>query len=331
MYRHMAYHIALSYAGDDKCFVEHVASILKRYIGVESVFHYTTGHSKTNIRAFFDFINSSLHKDQNSGNGDAVRTICFVREVDGNNRIVVGQQTELLDSEERQVDAGLKTWQGVTNSRSASNLQLKTLAVVLPNHRMTSQKLKQWSVPFDLNCFGQGTLLCDLAIDIDYASAEYVAEWVLRDIFRFRPLTHSCKVFTYEKDTISFYAELMQDLRKKKTFSQLDEERRKHLTDFFNSGVPLLWPSVRLRTDIDTQPNTLLETGAIGTARSGLRPLFNEDQLLGDKDPVRMVVSAALSQHHECGALDSNPDACMIRSGLSFPEAGPRNNVMKTK
>lgn len=327
----MEYRIALSYAGEDRCFVEYLASILEQYLGRQSVFHYTAGDIRTNIRAFFEFINTCLHDEQGIAGDVAVRTVCFVRHVDGTNRIVVGQQTELLDpenEEERASGEGLMTWQGVTNSRNAGTLQIKTVAVVLPNHRMTPQQLAQWSVPFELNTFGQGTMLCDLATDIDRASAEYVAETVLRDILGLRPPTHSCKAFTYEKDMISFYANLLRALRQQ-PFPQLDQRTRDALKCNFDMGVPLVWPSVRLRTDLQTQQNTLLEEGTIGASRPGMRPLFPEDQDASIIEPERVVVSAALSQHHECSSLGSNPDACMIRSGLSFPEAGPRSRVME--
>ncbi len=199
---------------------------------------------------------------------------------------------------------------------------------MLPNHRMTPAKMAQWSVPFEMNCFGgQGTLLCKDATDIDCASAEYVAETVLRDILGLLPITHACKAFTYEKDTITFYTNLLKDLRQN-PFPQLVEKTRDYLTSNFNSGVPLIWPSISLRTDLKTKPNSLLEKGTIGDSRTGLRPLFHDDQRQSKSDPERVVVSAALSQYHECSVLDNNPNACMIRSALSFPEAGPRSMVM---
>lgn len=326
----MTYHVALSYAGEDRIFVEHLAAILKQYLGHQAVFHYTSGSKKMNIRGFFEFINSCLADEDGVSSRDAVFTICFVRQVDGSNRIVTGQQTELLDPDESSgvstSISGLKTWQSVTNCRTASRMRVKTIAVVLPNHRLPAQKLKQWSVPFDLNCFGQATMLCQSATDIDQASSEYVAEVILRDILELNPITHACKAFTYEKDTISFYADVLRALREK-PFPDLPESTRQCLSQSFNSGVPLVWPSTRLRTDLKLDDNALLQEGAIGAERPGMRSLFsNERNRKGDTD--RVVVSSALSQHHECHALEVTPDACMIRSALSFLEAGPREKIM---
>ena len=204
----MSYRVALSYAGEDRRFVEHVAGILERFLGKQSVFHYTVGQKAKNINAFFEFINETLIAGLQPSDRDVVRTVCFVREVEGKTCVVVGQQTELLDRDQSSIRSdcngptGFRTWQGVTNCRQATNLNIKTISIALPSHGMTALKLAQWSIPFDLLSFGQATSRCDLVTDMDRASAEHVAEFVLRDMLGLRPLTHSSKGFTYEKGFI---------------------------------------------------------------------------------------------------------------------------------
>jgi 6-phosphofructokinase 1 len=324
------YKVSLSYAGEDRRFVEHVAGILERFLGKQSVFHYTAGNRSTNINAFFKFINECLTGDPPNHAKDVVRTVCFVREVEGETRVVVGQQTELLDRPETrgsaEANAGLRTWQGVTNCRQAGNLNLKTVSVALPSHGMTTRQLEQWSVPFDLPFFGQATSRCDLVTDIDRASAEHVAEFVLRDVLGLSPQTHSCKAFTYEKHAISFYEKLLRLLRHE-PFVQIAQETRAQYEAAFNTGVPLVWPTVRLRTDVKLRPNSLLKEGTIGSPRTGIATLLPGQGQQGEAE--RLVLSAALSEHHDFAELEDHPDACMIRSGLCFPEAGPRAQVME--
>jgi 6-phosphofructokinase 1 len=327
----MQYKVALSYAGEDRRFVEYVASILKLFLGTDSVFHYTTGSVQTNINAFFRFINGSLNAARVGNARDVVRTVCFVRQVGGGHRIVVGQQTELLDRESTSTPtsgAGLSTWQGVTNSRNAQNLDLATVAVTLPLHGMTNKSLKAWSITFDLNCFGQRVIGYEAVSDMDRSCAELVAEFVLRDILGMRPQTHSCKAFTYEKNTITFYTTLAALLRKT-PYARFADKQREEYDRLFNAGVPMVWPSVRLRTDLAFRPNVLVNRGTIGAARAGQSSLL-PGQLRPDMEfAERVVVSSALSEHHHCVELDATPDACLIRSNLCFPEAGPRARVIE--
>lgn len=332
----MNYRVALSYAGEDRRFAEHVGGILERFLGKQSVFHYTAGPKSTNINAFFAFINETLPESEQLSSRDVVRTLCFVREVNEKTRIVVGQQTELLDRDQHCVrsdsDAatGFRTWQGVTNSRYANILNIKTIAIALPSHGMTVQKLTQWSIPFDLNSFGQATSRCEFVTDMDRASAEHVAEFVLRDMLSLKPQTHSSKGFTYEKDVISFYADLL-NLLHKTPFLGIPPERRVEYERMFDKGVPLVWPTVRLRTDLKLRQNALLMDGTIGYSRPGITALLPEKVSDSLSEGERMVLSAALSHYHECGGLMSNLDACMIRSGLCFPEAGPRAEIMEKR
>ena len=331
----MEYRLALSYAGEDRNFVEYIASILKQYLGQTSVFHYTEEGKRKNIEEFFKFINECFQNEDSRHHDVEIMTVCFVRTIKKVNYIVNAQQTELLDTvEEAHSDAdaqdndrGYKTWQGITNSRNAGKLNIKTYAVVLPNHGMTDEQLAQWNVPLTLNSFGKTTHLCKMATDMDRVSAEFVAEELLRDILGLKSTRHSCKAFTYEKDAISFYADLLTNLRKGQTFPLLDEGKKNKFCTAFNSGVPLVWPSVRLRTDLKTRDNALLEEGTIGTSRPGLRPLF-ADYSGEHGSQERVVVSAALSQYHGCAIPSDDIGDCMIRSGLTFPEAGPRAKIM---
>ena len=81
-----------------------------------------------------------------------------------------------------------------------------------------------------------------------------------------------------------------------------------------------------MRTDLKLRTNSLIEEGTIGSSRTGIRSLIeNQD---GGHEKEQVVVSAALSEYHDCAILDRNPEACMIRSNLCFLEAGPRAQVM---
>ena len=204
----MSIHVALSYAGEDAPFAEHVAGILKRFLGPDAVFHYSAGGQKRRIEDFLRFVNGVLTAP-NRRSGDSFRMVCFVHRVNDERRIVVGQETELLDRVEGppgQQPQRLMTWQGITNSGHAHGDVLKTIAVTLPNHALTADDLKRWSVRLHLNTFGQAILPCDFVTDNDRASAQLVAEFVLRDAYGLSPIAHACKAFTYEKDIISFYA-----------------------------------------------------------------------------------------------------------------------------
>ncbi len=333
----MEYRVALSYAGEDRLFVEYVADILKKYIGKDSVFHYTSGPHQATINAFFDFINTSFANER-ADTRDIVRTVCFVRKFKFNRKlfIVTGQETELLDRESNPRGSNLDqccTWQGLTNSRMANRLNIGTIFVTLPEHGL--QDLEPWSVSFNKDCFGQKIIESDPVSDIDRSSAENVAEFILRDTLELKHSKHSCKVFTYEKNAIKFYSELMSDLRKN-PFTRFGEETdqkyiklfAKDLNVIFNEGVPLVWPSVRLRTDLTFTANTLLKD--IGDARPGFGSLIS-DQVVpntGDENE-RVVVSSALSEHHHCADPPYDSQACMIRSNLCFPEAGPRSKIME--
>lgn len=331
----MNYKVALSYAGEDRCFVEHVAGILERFFGKQSVFRYTEGLRATNINAFFEFINTTLIASA-PNTPDIVRTICFVREVEGQFCVVVGQQTELFDRDQNSIRSesdkklGNRTWQGITNSRQATSLNIKTISIALPSHGISHQMLTQWSVPFDLQSFGRATSHCDLVTDIDRSSAEHVAEFILRDMIGLRPQTHSCKGFTYEKDAISFYANL-RNLLAIAPFSEITPEVRVEYEKMFNEGVPLVWPTIRLRTDLKLRPNALLKDGNIGDPRPGITALFPMQASIFPIEAERQVLSAALSHYHQCGGMTSNLDACMIRSGLCFPEAGPRAEIVEKR
>jgi 6-phosphofructokinase 1 len=325
----MRYRVALSYASEDSRFVEYVGKILKRYLGNDAVFHYTDEEHRMLMRDFFLFLDSAEALEPPAPGVDRVRMLCFVHQVGESMRVVTGQETELLESEPRQPHAGeMLTWQQFTNSPRAQHQNVKTIMVPLPNHDITHEALDQrWLVPFSLNYFGQATDSCDLVTDIDYASAEYVAEYVLRELYEFGKPYHSCKAFTYEKDAISFYAKLLRHLRVQ-PFHEIEHVVRAEFEVRFKAGVPLIWPTCRLRTDLETRENNLLRAGTIGSHRPGIQSLRMRRQDDQSDEPVRMVVSAALSEYHDCGVLQDNPDACMLRGNLSLPEAGPRAKIM---
>jgi 6-phosphofructokinase 1 len=324
----MNYRVALSYAGEDRRFVEHVAGILERFLGKKSVFHYTEGQRTEGINGFLNFINEAL-EEKVIKSDDLFWMVCFVRKRGGQPFVVNGQATELLARGNNVGDraAGNLTWQEITNSRNAPNLNIKTIIVALPNHENDAQ-LNDWMIPLSQSEFGRIWLDCNLVTDIDRASAEHVAEFLLRDMLCLGPQTHSSKGFTYEKDAISFYAQLLNFLRQT-AFPDMPPEWKTKYEDKFKKGVPLVWPTVRLRTDLELQPNALvMGDGTIGSSRPGISALLPAQPSDSPSEPERLVLSAALSHYHDCAGLAENPDACMIRSGLCFLEAGPRAMIM---
>lgn len=308
----MRHNVALSYAREDSAFVNYIADILVQYLGRDNVFNYLAlSGLKKDSDSFFAFVDNAF-EDKNKEK--SIFMIVFVHKVQEGKeieeRIVVAQENEL------------EPWKRKINERQINKIgHLKTWSVCIPNHNMSEEKLKDWSVPFKIDGFGTNIDSCNVVADRDKSSAEYVAEILLRDIFVLNPITHSSKAFTYEKDIISFYKRLLNDLRHNKCFSD-DEKIRKS----FNEGVPLVWPTVRRRTDKTLQKNRLVEKNKIGAPRTDIIDLQSDAQ---EDWSERVVVSAALSEYHDCNLLDKGPETCMIRSKLSFPEAGPRENIIR--
>lgn len=302
--------VALSYAREDYPFVRYVTDILVQYLGGDNVFSYIDAlGGKKGINSFFEFVYEALK----SGDREkSVFMIVFVRNVRRQNfldsRIVVAQDNEL------------QSWQNITHDRNANRIgRLKTWSVCIPNHNMNNND--DWSISFDVEAFGRERDVCNFATDIDKSSAEYVAEILLRDILGLNAINHSSKAFTYEKDIISFYKKLLTDLGSNNSFSGDEKIRRS-----FNEGVPLTWPTVRRRTDKTLQENQLVEQRLIGDPRNDIADLQHD---VAEDWTERVVVSAALSEYHDCYLLDEEPDKCMIRSKLCFPEAGPRAKIMR--
>ena len=308
----MEYKVALSYAREDSPFARYVADILVQYLGEDNVFSYIDSLGKIKgINSFFEFLDKAL---KSGDTGKSVFMIVFVHKVKVKNvfdsRIVVAQENEL------------QSWQNITHDRNANRIgRLKTWSVCIPNHNMSDERVNDWSVSFDINTFGRERDVCNLAKDIDKSSAEYVAEVLLRDILGLNTINHSSKAFTYEKDIISFYKKLLTDLGSNNSFSGNEKIRKS-----FNEGVPLTWPTVRRRTDKKLKDNQLVERNLIGDPRNDIADLQHD---VAEDWTERVVVSAALSEYHDCYLLDDKPDTCMIRSKLCFPEAGPRSKIMR--
>lgn len=306
----MNHRIALSYAGDDSKFVEYTAGILGRYLGSESVFHYTTGSSRLGISQFLAFVNEAVSNPACAG--QKFYLVCFTREMSGKCCIVRGQNTELCDREVSTVGVqpivGLKTWQSITNARDVGGLILKTVEVPLPPHGLSPQKLKEWSIPFQRSVFGHAVISYSEVTDIDRSSAEQLAEFLLRDILGMSPQVHSCKNFTYEKDILRFYADLEKQLSAS-AFMDCPPDQRGRFTNMFNAGVPMVWPTIRCRTDHKQEQNPLLDQ--IGSARVGIQPLTKQAR---DVEPDLVMVTA-LGRYRQ--------------TGLHFAEAGPRDEIVQ--
>jgi len=237
---------------------------------------------------------------------------CFTREINGKNYIVRGQHTELCDREVSttgiQASTDFKTWQSITNARDIGGLVLKTVEVTLPSHYLPPAKLKEWSVSFQRNTFGGVVVPYSEVTDIDRSSAELLAEFLLRDILGLNQQVHSSKAFTYEKDILRFYAELEEQLDKS-AFLDCPPDSRNRFVAMFNAGVPLVWPTIRCRTDHPLDDNPLLDQ--IGEPRSGIQPLT---KAAADIEPDLVGVTA-LGKYR--------------KAGLHFAEAGPREKIVR--
>src|SRR5262249_48742082 len=83
----------------------------------------------------------------------------------------------------------------------------------------------------------------------------------------------------------------------------------KHFVDMFNAGVPLVWPTIRCRTDHEFKDNPLLDQ--IGKPRTGIPPLVKASV---DIKPDLVGVTA-LGKYRE--------------NDFHFAEAGPRAKIMR--
>ncbi len=328
----MEYKVALSYAGEDRRFIKYIAEILERYMGKDFVFWYSKvneSDTETNTRTiteFLKFINESLDNNvlqRNNYQNIEIIMVCFTRWINGVSKVKVAQQTELLD----RGNAGhndLCPWQVITNRNKLFH-NVKTIFVALPDHGLNDQQRDEWAIRCDTAAFGQSIHDYGRVLDLDRSSAESIAEYIIRNILGMTAETHSCKYFTYEKDAIKLYSELRRDLNNE-TFVTLDDDKKVYYQEKFNEGVPLIWPTVRLRTDKERKDNELVTNDRIGYARPGLGPLITGQDDVNEIE--RVVVSSALSEHHNCKNLHNDVDSCMIRSNLCFPEAGPRSRIM---
>jgi len=112
----------------------------------------------------------------------------------------------------------------------------------------------------------------------------------------------------YEKDILRFYADLKKQLDAS-AFMDCPPDLRKHFVDMFKAGVPLLWPTIRYRTDHELKDNPLLDQ--IGKPRIGIPPL-TKGSINIEPD---LVAVTALGKYRE--------------TDLYFAEAGPREKIMR--
>lgn len=290
-------HIIFSYPGEYARFVEHCGAVIRRYLGPEKVFHYTDGAAKLNLEAFA----GTLDAWADAGVPIYMVFLCHER------HLVNAQDNEL------------QKWQALNNRRSGGSQREHTLFVEMPLATSSNPPKKELTKPISKAVVNTATFEPNPYIevtDIDQASAERLAEYLLRIALTLPPKKHACKAFTYEKDIISFYADLYRSTEKK-PFVALPASAQQRFIKQFDAGVPMIWPSIRVRTDRPLQPNPRL--AKIGAPRKGIVSLASNPQPPaegredGEKENTKWVSVSALA---EPGHAD-----------LRFLEAGPRSLV----
>ena len=293
--------IALSYAREDRRFVDVVCGILRTFYGMDDVFFCVEPQT---LDDFYEFLQ----------NADAL--VCFTRWREGDYFITPAQ------------DGELEKWQNVVNSRESGKRERFTLRVSLPNcHPGVPTIEGEMSANEDRLAPPRTKNATFVVRDFDLSAAEQLAEKVIR-YFVFGTSEEEwaagrdCQLFTYEKNMIDCFHSLAI-LTPEAPFTKMLEKDRDELIKKFESGLPIRWPRIRVRTDSQLMSNPLLEQGAVGASRTGISSLIEEGPCeTGCPD---QVVAAALSKYHR----DGGQQRCMLEETLSFLEAGPRRNLME--
>ena len=293
--------IVVSYVREDGAFVRHVASMLRHYTQKDKVFTYLDekGVADPRINNALGAIGQLLEECKPKEGTNAPRVPVFVQFTRNDGSISPAQLEEL------------NAWNAFRSERGGAGQTSYEFKVVLPP---SADPLgKGWSVPH-----GMVALLHDPAMGLelkplsyDLASAEWIAESILRRLmFDQQEIPFDSQLSNYEKDVIGEFRDIM-----KERFCARTEEERHDLEERLKAGFPLAWPTVSVRTDLPLSENRAVTEEQVGTWRKGL-PDMRRD---GNQEEPDAVVACALTSHH---------DPCMMKMGLTFLEAGPRQNVL---
>lgn len=283
--------VLFSYPREYARFVEHCAGVLRRFLGQSAVWHYTHGDSSSTQVEF----NKTLDRWMKEKEKANVCLLGLCR--DG--RVTHSQFTELED------------WQGHSQKRTSPHPV--GLFVDMPDASGSGLVPVEMNVPLTGINLHRGIL--DAAhyvevTDVDQASAERLAEYLLRKAFGLPPKKPTGRVFTYEKDIITAYSDLYRSTDDSgRSFLELDPAEQDKFLNWFRAGLPMIWPSIRVRTSLALRVNELIPH--IGDSRPGLRHL-TESPVAEDCPPKCVAVSALQNSCHPA---------------LSFLEAGPRQRI----
>ncbi len=319
MMENMNQKIAISYANEDRLFVKEVCGILRQFYGTDNVFCCLGPSPDSNPESSGETTKSAALNAFYEYLEDADTLVCFTRTQASGQHIITPAQ-----------DGELKKWQDVLNSRSSGSRQRHTIHAQLPgDHPGACPITAPQSGNRDRLAPPQTANISIAVRDIDRSSAEQLAERIVRH-FLFGTTEsewtagRDCQLFTYEKDMIDCFHELAQ-LNRETPFLKMPEKRHTELVEKIRAGLPIRWPSVRLRTDQSFMENPLIGEGAVGAARNGISSLAVEEPC-GTHCPDQ-VVAAALSKYHD----DGGNRRCMLDETLCLLEAGPRKQLMNLR
>jgi hypothetical protein len=183
------------------------ADVLERYLGKEKVFRYIDGDKCRDRDKFFTVLD-----EWSADSEQPIRMVCLCHEL----QIVQAQQKEM------------QRWADIVSRRSSVGKKLADMFVTIPKARANNPKLQDLSsIPADLLRNGN---VYNEATDIDRASAERLAEYLLREALDLPPKKPTSKAFTYEKTIINFYAHLYRATSPQRPFIALPKNEKKTLS-----------------------------------------------------------------------------------------------------
>ena len=153
------------------------------------------------------------------------------------------------------------------------------------------------------------------------------------DEFKFHDgLPASPQIFNYEKDIINFYTNKYKlnaaiRVNPEIAFEENTQEVLEDIKEKLDKGIPSTWPKVKKNELLESRNNRI-------TYSLIENPLKDIGQFREDDD---RVLAAALTKFHKCGFLETTGEGnpikqfCMMTNEISFPEAGPRENIYYPK
>lgn len=288
--------VFVSYAREERVFVERFVDVLRRYAKPDRVFTYLDeqGEPPGTINEVFGRFGKLL-----SGKGGGVPV--FVQVTDSRGAITKAQFTEL------------NLWNTVLNDRTAGEAVFCEVRVRLPASAPPRKGKSQ--VPGQtLGLPRPGTDFVELEpLWVDAASSEWVAERILRLVLfgQHQDVPFAPQLSDYEKTVVEHFRQLAQHCTTWK-----GEDRKKRF-ELLKTGFPFTWPTVSLRCGknfvLDESP---LKEREVGKWRQGLDTLVCAPET---PQPDAVVASALTNQH----------EPCMMKQGFTFLEAGPRAAIHK--